>query len=192
MDGNSIPEEEKNYLRMFNANWSAKSQPLASQLSKFLVSSYKAEGMSDAELKVDPGLTTTQEIINSWCQITMTLHQEFVLEMTQVTERLFSSPDIEAELSVTVRKKRHETQLAVFNKLQTLAAEKLEELDSFVDVQVHVRYEMFTQRVKGIEFSRLLHQGTSPSSLAPPTNTPAVSRTPQFKPVESFLESRTW
>ena len=51
VDGNAIPEEEKNYLRMFNANWSAKSQPLASQISKFLVSSYKAEGMSDADLK---------------------------------------------------------------------------------------------------------------------------------------------
>ena len=94
--------------------------------------------------------------------------------MTQVTERLFLSPDLEAELSVPVRKKRHETQLAVFNKLQTIAAEKLEELDSFVDV--HVRYEMFTQRVQGVEFSRLLHQGTGSSSMAPPTNTPAVSQ----------------
>ena len=84
MDGNTTTDEEKNYLRMFNANWSAKSQPLASQLSKFLVSSYKAEGMSDAELKVDPGMTTTQEIINFWHQITMTLHQEFVLEVTNV------------------------------------------------------------------------------------------------------------
>ena len=66
MDGNTTTDEEKNYLRMFNANWSAKSQPIASQISKFLVASYKAEGMSDAELKVDPGLTTTQEIVNSW------------------------------------------------------------------------------------------------------------------------------
>ena len=47
---------------------------------------------------------------------------------------LFLSPDIEVELSVTVRKNRHETQLTVVNKLQTLAAEKLEELDSFVGV----------------------------------------------------------
>ena len=59
------------------------------------------------------------------------MHQEFVYEMIQVTERLFSSPDLEAELSVAVRKKRHETQLAVFNKLQSIAVEKLEELDIF-------------------------------------------------------------
>ena len=32
MDGNTMSDEERNYLRMFNANWSAKSQPLASQL----------------------------------------------------------------------------------------------------------------------------------------------------------------
>ena len=38
----------------------------------------------------------------------MTLHLEFVLEVTNVTERMFSSPDIEAELSTQVRKKRHE------------------------------------------------------------------------------------
>ena len=44
---------------MFNANWLTKSQPLTSQLSKFLVSIYKAEGMTAAELKVDPGLTIT-------------------------------------------------------------------------------------------------------------------------------------
>ena len=105
MDGNTMSDEERNYLRMFNANWSAKSQPLSSQLSKFLVSSYKAEGMSDDELKVDPGLTTTQEIINSLHQITKILHQEFVLEVTNVTERMFSSPDIEVELSTQVRKK---------------------------------------------------------------------------------------
>ena len=49
---------------------------------------------------------------------------------------------------------------------------------------------MFKQRVKGVEFSRLLRQGTGPSYVAPPTNTPAVSRTLQFKPMESFLESR--
>ena len=132
MDDNTMTDEEKNYIHTFNANWSAKSQPLTSQLSKFLVASYKAEGMSDDELKVDPGLTTTQEIVNSWCQITMTLHQEFVLVVTNVTERMFSFPDIEVELSTQVRKKRHETQLTVFNKLQTLAAERLEELDSFI------------------------------------------------------------
>ena len=175
MDGNTVSDEEKNYLRMFNANWLAKSQPLTSQLSKFLVSIYKAEGMTAAELKVNPGLTITQDIINSWRQITLTQHQEFVLGVTNVTERMFSSPDIEVELSVTVRKKRHETQLVMFNKLQTLAAEKLVELDDFIGLQVCIRYELFTEKVKGFEFSRLLCQGQGPSSEASSTSTPATS-----------------
>ena len=67
MDGNAISEEEKSYLRTFNGNWHAKSQPLGNQLCKFLVLMHKAEGMTAAELKVDPGLTTTQDVISSWC-----------------------------------------------------------------------------------------------------------------------------
>ena len=47
MDGNAISEEEKSYLRTFNRNWHAKSQPLGNQLCKFLVSMYKAEGILD-------------------------------------------------------------------------------------------------------------------------------------------------
>ena len=43
MDGNSTTNE-KNYIQMFNANWSTKSQPLTSQITKFLFASYKAEG----------------------------------------------------------------------------------------------------------------------------------------------------
>ena len=59
MDRNAVSEEEKSYLRIFNGNWHAKSKPLSNQLCKFLVSIHKAEGMTAAELKVDPGLTIT-------------------------------------------------------------------------------------------------------------------------------------
>ena len=105
---------------------------------------------------------------------------------TLTAEKLFSSPDIEVELSTQVRKKRHGTQLSVFNKLQILTAEKLEELDGFIGLLFNIRYELFSERVKGMEFSRLLCQGTGPSSETHSTGVPASSRTPQFKPVESF------
>ena len=62
----------------------------------------------------------------------MTLHPVFVCQMTGVSEKLFSNPEIEAELSVQLRKKHHNTQLSVFNRLQTAAIRKLEELDEFV------------------------------------------------------------
>ena len=137
-EGNT--EEEKNYTHTFNSNLAAKGQPLASQLSKFLAACFRAEGLSDPELKIDPGLTTAQEIVNSWRQKTISLHPQFVRQVTEVTEKLFSSSDIEVELSTQVRKKCHKTQLSVFNKLQTLATQKLEELDGFVVLQVEVRY----------------------------------------------------
>ena len=120
MDENAISEEEKGYLRTFNGNWHAKSQPLGNQLCKFLVSMHKAEGMTAAELKVDPGLTTTQDVINSWHQITLSQHQLFVEGVTNTSVKIFSSPNIEADLSAAVGKKRHETQLTMFNKLQAL------------------------------------------------------------------------
>ena len=103
----------------------------------------------------------------------MSLHSEFVLQVTEVTEKLFSSPDIEVELSTQVRKKCHKTQPSVFNKLQTLAAEKLEELDGFVGLQVDVCYQMFTEHVKGVEFSRLLCEGSGPSSQTHSIGAPA-------------------
>ena len=64
----------------------------------------------------------------------MTLHPDFVRETTAVTEKLFSSPEIKVELFSQVRKKHHEVQLSVFNKLQTSAMKKLQELDDFMGV----------------------------------------------------------
>ena len=58
-EGTEGNEEEKNYTRTFNSNWAAKGQPLASHLAKFLAACFRANGLSDQELKVDPGLSTT-------------------------------------------------------------------------------------------------------------------------------------
>ena len=79
-------------------------------------------------MKVDPSLAVTQEIVSSWRQITMTMPPEFIREMTGTSEKLFSSPQVKAEMFGQVRKKRHNTQLSVFNRLQTIAIRKLEEL----------------------------------------------------------------
>ena len=177
MDRNAVSEEEKSYLRIFNGNWHAKSQPLSNQLCKFLMSIHKTEGMTAAELKVDLGLTTTQDVINSWCQITLSQHQKFAEGVKNVLVEMFSSPVIE-------------TQLVIFNKLQALAADKLVQLDNFIGLQVYVRYELFAEKVKGIKFSRLLQQGQGPSFEAPTTSAPSAPQTPQYKPIESFLDSR--
>ena len=121
----SPDEEERNYTRTFNSNWNGKGHALSSQLAKFLAASYRAHALTTQELKVDPGLSVTQEIVHSWRQITMTLHPEFVHEMTGNSEKHFSSPEIEAELSAPMRKKLHDTKLSVFNRLQIYAIRKL-------------------------------------------------------------------
>ena len=90
-EGAEGSEEEKNYQMTFNSNWAAKAQPLSSQLAKFFAACYKAEGLTVPELKVEPGILTTQEVVSCSRQITMTFHPEFVRETTAVTEKIFSS-----------------------------------------------------------------------------------------------------
>ena len=53
-----------------------------------------------------------------------------------MTEKMFSSPDIEVELSAAVRKRKHKTQLAIFNKLQLIADDKLVQLDEFINLRI--------------------------------------------------------
>ena len=64
-----------------------------------------------------------------------------------------------------MRKKRQEHQLAVFSKLQTAAMGKLRHIDEFVGLQVDVRFHEFSEKVKGIEFNRLMKEGSAPSTL---------------------------
>ena len=103
---------------------------------------------------------------------------------------MFSLLDIEAELCTAVRKRRHETQLMTFNKLQALPADKLVQLDNFIGLQVYVRYKLFAEKVKGIKFSCLLQQGQGCSLEAPTTSAPSALQTPQYKPIESLFDSR--
>ena len=109
-------EEERNYEMIFNSHWAAKAKPLSSRLAAFFAACYKTEGMTIPDLKVKPGISTTQEVVCCWRQIVTTLHPDFVRETTAVTEKIFSSPQLEVELSSQVRKKRHKHHLAVFNK----------------------------------------------------------------------------
>ena len=136
-DRGAVSDEERSYLRAFNGNWYAKGQPLTAQLCKFLVAIYKAESMSADELKFNPGHTTTQDIINSRCQ-TFVEHQTFKQGIMEVSEKMFSSPELEAELSAVVRKRKRESELTTFNKLQLMAADKLVQLDEFISLEVSV------------------------------------------------------
>ena len=97
-------EDEKKYTCTFNSNWNGKGHDLSSQLAKFLAASYRAKAHSAQELKVNPGLLVTQDVVHTWRQITMNLHLKFLPEMSGNSEKLFSHPEIKAELSSSARK----------------------------------------------------------------------------------------
>ena len=65
-------------------------------------------------MKVDPGLTTTQDIINSRPQ-KLVEHLTFIQGVTGVSEKMFNFPELEAELSAAVRKQKRESQLTTFS-----------------------------------------------------------------------------
>ena len=99
-------EDERNYTRQFNSYWNSKGHELSSLLSKFLAASYRADTHQAEELKVDPGLSITQDVVHTWRQITTKIYPKFVADMSGINEKLlFSHPEIEAELSGSMRKK---------------------------------------------------------------------------------------
>ena len=109
--------------------------------------------MSAEELKIEPGLTITQEIVNSKRQMDTVEHKAFIEGVTSISEKLFSSPEVEAEMTQAKRKHKREAQLSTFNKLQHLASAKMLQLDKFIHVEIGVQYKEFVEKVKGVEFS---------------------------------------
>ena len=57
-------------------------------------------------------------------------------------------------------------------------------------MQVDVCFDEFKEWVKGVEFSRLLREGSIPSTQSGPTAAPPPTRPQTYKPVEVFLEGR--
>ena len=85
---------------------------------------------------------------------------------------MFSSPEFKAEMAVATRKQKCETQLSTFNKLQLLASKKILQLDEFISLEIRVRYELFVDKVKGVELAWMLRQVQGPSTQAPTREAP--------------------
>ena len=91
--GDEGNEDAKSYEVIFNA------KPLNSKIAAFFVAMYKVGSMTDEELKVEPGISNTQEVVNCWRAIITKLHPQFVRETTALSVSLFSNPQLEMELS---------------------------------------------------------------------------------------------
>ena len=111
----NLDEDERSYIRQFNSYWNSKGQELSSLLSKFLAASYRADTHQAEELKTDPGLSITTDVVNTWSKITTDVYPKFVADLSGMNEKLFSHPEIKAEMSAPNKKKQHNKQLAAFN-----------------------------------------------------------------------------
>ena len=186
--GDEGNEEANSYQVMYNAKWNSLAKSLNSAVAAFFAAMYTVGNMSDAELKVEPGLSNTRDVVRGWREIVQKLHPEFVDETTSLSVTMFSNPQLETELSATLRKKRHELQELVFRKLHAAAAAKLEELDDYVSDQVDIRFKTFCERIRGSELNILMREGQGPSQQAPNPSAPPPQRVSTFKPNETFLE----
>ena len=131
------------------------------QIRNLLVTLFKAGKMSTEELKREPGLTVCQDIIRAKRQINTVEHKAFLEGITSLSEKLFSSPAVETEMTQANQKWKKDNQKLTFNRLQHLASTKILEQDDFLQVECDICYEEFKENVKGVKLSCLLRQGTS-------------------------------
>ena len=183
-------EEEKIYIRMFNSRWNAIGQPLSSLLSEFLTACYRSDTHSAEELKTEPGLSITADVVNAWRKINAEVYPKFVSEYSGMTSKIFSNPEVEADMSVQTKKAARAKQLTTFNKIQGHAVDKSQQIEDFIMYQVQLRFDNFREKVKGMELSRLLRQGQAPLPASDQPSTQPAPRAQVYKPVEAFLEGR--
>merc|ERR1711895_65473 len=181
----------KSYVFIFNAKWNQLARALNNRIAAYFAAMYTVGNMNDDELKIEPGLSNTQEVVRCWRDIIQKLHPQFVDEASALKVSLFSNLVIEQEMSDALRKKRHMHQEGVFRRLYSAAMTKLEQIDDYISVQVDIRFNTFCERIRGSELNRLLIAGQGPSHQAPnPSAPPPPPRSGTFKPNESFLEGR--
>ena len=97
-------DNEKNYICQFNSHWNTIGQPLSSLLSKFLNASYRADTHQAEELKTDPGLSITTDVVNTWRKINTEVYPKFVADISGINVKLFSNPEVEADMSAPNKK----------------------------------------------------------------------------------------
>ena len=67
--GDEGNEEAISYQVMYNAKWNSLAKSLNSAVAAFFAAMYTVGNMSDAELKVEPGLSNTRDVVRGWREI---------------------------------------------------------------------------------------------------------------------------
>ena len=129
-------------------------------------------------------------MVNTWRKITTDVYPKFVADFSGMNEKLFSHPEVKADMSAPNKKMLRAKQLAAFNKIQEQAVGKLQQLEDFITYQVELRFDNFKVKVRGVELSRLLRQGQAPSAAPGQSDAHPPAHPQVYKPVEAFLEGR--
>ena len=111
-------------------------------------------------------------------------------DISGINVKLFSNPEIKADLSVPNKKLAQAKQLSTFNKIQEQSVEKLQQLEDFITYQVQLRFDNFKAKVRGVELNRLLRQDQAPHAIPDQLGAQPAPRPQAYKPVEAFLEGR--
>ena len=69
--GDEGNEDAKSYEVIFNAKWNSLAKPLNNRMAAFFAAIFKVGPMTNEELKVEPGLSNTQEVVRCWRAISM-------------------------------------------------------------------------------------------------------------------------
>ena len=59
-------EDTKSYVVIFNAKWNQLAKALNNRMAAFFAAIYTVGNMNDEELKIEPGLSNTQEVVRCW------------------------------------------------------------------------------------------------------------------------------
>ena len=62
-------EDTKSYVVIFNAKWNSLAKALNNRMAAFFAAIYTVGNMTNEELKVEPGLSNTQEVVRCWRDI---------------------------------------------------------------------------------------------------------------------------
>ena len=98
-------EDTQSYIVTFNAKWNQLARALNNRIAAYFAAMWTVGNMNVDELKVEPGLSNTQEVVRCWRDIIQKLHPQFVDEASALKVSMFSNPAMEQEMSATLRKK---------------------------------------------------------------------------------------
>ncbi len=98
-------EDTQSYIVTFNAKWNQLARALNNRMAAYFAAMYTVGNMNDEELKIEPGLSNTQEVVRCWRDIIQKLHPQFVDEASALKVSMFSNPAMEQEMSANLRKK---------------------------------------------------------------------------------------